>query len=153
MTSIGITCNPSTAWIAVARDGQIQDCDPKHLELPEAESSEALSAFLEEATAAFAALKPGRIAVLRAEGFRRGKPNLNQVTTRAALETLIRVAAVRAGAAVEYLDRATARARLDVKGGGLEDHLDDVIPVEVGGYWRRDRRGLAAMAAVAAELA
>jgi hypothetical protein len=80
----------------------------------------------------------------------KGMPvKVSALENRVVLETLVRLAAVKAGMPVEMTHPKTIRARLGCGvEGRLEDHLNEVLPDEVGHYWRAGR-GLAAMAALA----
>jgi hypothetical protein len=64
------------------------------------------------------------------------------------METLFRLAAVRARISIEALNRETVRSRLKLV-GKLELHIDRLVG-PVGKYWRQGR-GEAALAALAAE--
>jgi hypothetical protein len=66
------------------------------------------------------------------------------------METLFRLAAVRARISIEALNRETVRSRLKLV-GKLELHIDR-LAAPVGTYWRQGR-GEAALAALAAERA
>ena len=71
------------------------------------------------------------------------------IAPRAALETLVRLAAVRAGIPIEVLPRPTVRARLGLpRSGDLGSHVEARIPEPVGRYWNAGRNvaGLAALA-------
>ncbi len=147
-TTVGVNCNSEHAFVAVAVDGRIVDRAPERLELPAMEESERLDVFIEDVARELKALGPDRISVLKHDHMKGQPVKVAALESRVVLETLVRLAAVKAGIPVEMTHRRTVRARLDCGfDGSLEDHLDQVIPTAVGQYWRAGR-GLAAMAAL-----
>src|SRR5207248_1488602 len=92
-----------------------------------------------------------RVAILLPQRTRRPTAGYFGVVDRIAMETIIRLAAVTLEIPVLMLERTTVRARLGLgKEGVLENYLDSVISLPVGKYWKAGR-GVAAMAALAAE--
>jgi hypothetical protein len=152
--TLGIHCDPRHAYIAVVEDGAVIDCG-KHrerLSVPASEQSQALNALLEDTVQLIRALEVVGVSILPAEtadpSIRRNPASL---TARNTLETVMRLAAVRAGVPVEVTARATARARLGLpRTGKLDSHLGTIFPYSAGeapAYWTTGR-GLAAMAAL-----
>jgi hypothetical protein len=77
----------------------------------------------------------------------RFKRTYSEIAPRVALETLVRLAAVRAGVDIEVLPRTTVRSRLKLpRSGDLASHVPTKVPVAVGRYWTagRDIASLAA---------
>jgi sugar phosphate isomerase/epimerase len=89
-----------------------------------------------------------RVAVLLPERDPRYKWLYETAAARASMETLFRLAAIRAKIAVEVLNREAVRSRLNLT-GKLELHVDRIV-APAGKAWRQGR-GEAALAAVAAE--
>ncbi|MGP0101702.1 MAG: hypothetical protein ACLPUT_08795 [Solirubrobacteraceae bacterium] len=149
--SLGVTCNPHTAYLTLAIDGAITQAVVERVEVAaQYEASVELLSTLEEIRRALGQLQPDRIAVLMPEQGGRKRSYL-EIAPRVTLETLIRIAAVQEGIGVEMLARPTLRARLDIpKTGELSSHVSRVIAEPLGLYWSagRDVAGLAALAAL-----
>ena len=120
------------------------------MSLPEGEESVRLETFVQDLARSFNDMEVGAVAVLRAEGHAPGRPvNVTGIERRAIIETLVRLAGVRAGVVVELMDRATTRSRLGLdRRGPLEQMLSTAAPGMHGMYWAQGR-GLAAVAAMA----
>jgi hypothetical protein len=146
-TTVGVNCSAQYAFVAIAKDGVIVEREPERLELPATELSERLAVFVDDTARELQAVCPDRVSVLRHEHLRGMPVQHSSLESRVVLETLVRLAAVKAGIPVELTHRQTVRARLGFK-GKLEEQLDTVLPQTVGQYWRAGR-GLAAMAALA----
>jgi hypothetical protein len=149
MRSLGVACNPHTAYLTLAVDGMITQAVVERVEVAaQYEASVELLSTLEEIRRALGQLRPDRIAVLMPEQGGRKRTYL-EIAPRVTLETLIRIAAVQEGIDIEMLARPTLRARLDIpKAGELSSHVSGVIAESVGLYWSagRDIAGLAALA-------
>ena len=78
------------------------------------------------------------------------KDSYARIAPRVTLETLVRLACVRAGIPVEMLHRASARSRLGVPRRGKLEDLVATVTDPVGKYWNAGR-SLAAAAALAEE--
>jgi len=149
LTTVGVHCTPQHAFIAVATDGLIVDREPERLELPALEQSERLAIFVDDTARNLQVISPDRVSVLQHEHMKGMPVKIAPLESRVVLETLVRLAAVKAGIPVELTHRRTVRSRLGCGfGGKLEDQIDRVLPSAVGQYWRAGR-GLAAMAALA----
>jgi hypothetical protein len=151
---LGISCDPHNAYLAIVENGSVLECgdDNERLSIPAGEPSEALHTLLEDTAGRIRALRIKSVSILLPEEvtpvMRRRERSMNE---RAVLETVMRLAAVRAGVPVEITPRATVRARLKCpRTGGLESHIGTVIPMSLGRYWAKGR-GLAALAAIALE--
>jgi hypothetical protein len=93
-----------------------------------------------------AEVRPDQIRILMPE--QTYKDSYARIAPRVTLETLVRLACVRAGLPVEMLHRASARSRLGLpRKGRLEDHIPKVAE-PIGKYWNAGR-SLAAAAALA----
>jgi hypothetical protein len=112
------------------------------------EASTELLATLREIKRAYAQLKPEAIGLLKPEKAQRGT-TYEQLAPRAALETLVRVAAAEAEIDIEFLARQTVRARLGIaQSGDLASHVSELVSMPVGPYWNAGRN-VAALAALA----
>ena len=152
-TTIGVNCNSEHAYVAVAVDGQIEDRRPDRLELPALEDSERLAVFVDDTAGELQSLGATGMSVLKHQHMKGMPVRVAALENRVVLETLMRLAAVKAGLPVEMTHPRTVRSRLGCGAeGGLDQHLDEVLPDAVGQYWRAGR-GLAAMAALALQRA
>jgi hypothetical protein len=149
--SIGVTCTPHLAYIALAIDGEIADTPVERVEVAaQYESSEELLSTLEEIKRALGQLRPDVIVLLMPEHGRH-KRTYQEIAPRVALETLVRIAAVQEGVAIEVLARSTLRSRLGIPlAGDLASHVAGVITKPVGRYWSAGR-DVAALAALAGQ--
>ena len=145
---LGVSCSPTVAFLALLVDGAIQ-IEPDRMPWPVGEASERLAVAQDEIADLLNELGVDKVAVLLPERDPRFKWPYETAATRASMETLFRLAAVRGKIPVEVLDRGTVRSRLKLT-GKLDLHLDRVAPA--GKAWRQGR-GEAALAAAAAELA
>ncbi len=147
--ALGVTCTPRVAYLSLAVEGAIVPEAIERLEVAsQYEASAELVATLDDVKRAYAELRPDAVAVLKPEKSRRGY-SYDQLASRVALETLLRIAAVQESIDIELLPRATVRARLGIpKSGDLASHVGSVVPEPVGHYWSagRDVAGLAALA-------
>jgi len=130
-------------------DGAVQE-EPDRYPWPVGEDSERLAVAQDEIADLLDDLRVETVAVLLPERDPRYKWVYETAAARASMETLIRLAAVRAKIPVEVLHREAVRSRLKLL-GKLEKHLDRLVS-PVGTYWRPGR-GEAALAALAAERA
>jgi hypothetical protein len=149
MRALGVWCKKEEVLFAVADDGRLVDDDHRLLHASPAllEASEALQGTQDDVGRVIAEVAPDVVRILQPE--QRYEGSYISLAPRVTLETLVRLAAVRAGVPVEMLHRATARARVGVpQKGKLETHVPKVFPAPVGKYWARGRQ-LAAIAAVA----
>lgn len=147
---LGVACTSSCAYLAFVQAGAVAAI-PDRLEWPAGEESERLGELFQDTQGLLREQEVTCVAILlpeRGGSFQRGYFLL---APRVSLETVIRLAAVAVGIPIALIERTTVRAALGCgRAGGLETHLDRVIPQPVGRYWRQGR-GLAAMAALAAE--
>jgi hypothetical protein len=96
--SVGVTCTPRLAYLTLAIDGAIADTPVERVEVAaQYESSEELLSTLDEIKRALGQLRPDGIVLLMPEQGRH-KRTYQELAPRVALETLVRVAAVQAGA-------------------------------------------------------
>lgn len=148
---LGITCTPTCAFLAVVENGAAQP-SPERLEWPAGEESARLSDLFQDAQALLREQRVEQVAILLPErGPGPRSAGYFVVAPRVGLETVIRLAAVTVNLPVMMLERTTVRSRLGCgKAGALDTYLGKVIPQPVGKYWTAGR-GLAAMAAMAAE--
>ncbi len=115
---------------------------------PVGEASERLAITEDQFTDLLNEFHVEKVAVLMPEGDPRHKWVYETAATRASMETVIRLAAIRAKIPIEVLNRGAVRSRLELK-GKLDLHVDAVVS-GVGTYWHQGR-GEAALAALAAE--
>jgi hypothetical protein len=147
---LGINCTGTCAYLALGENSTIQP-EPDRLQLPAGEESESLVRLFQDAQALLREQAVDQVAILLPERGGSFQPGYFVLAPRVAIETVIRLAAVTVGSPVTMLPRATVRAVLGCgRKGSLEKYLDTVIPQPVGKYWNAGR-GLAAMAALAAE--
>jgi hypothetical protein len=134
--------------LALAENGNLVDDEHQRLQAPAGlELSERLQAMLDDIRRMLAEVEPDDVRILMPE--QTYEASYTQIAPRAALETLVRIAALDAGIPVQMLHRNTARALLGMpKGGSFESHLSAVIPTRVAKYWNAGR-SLAASAALA----
>lgn len=147
-TYLGVNCTSGYTNLAIAADGRLIDVKPERYELPSGESSARLNGFFEETGRILAELKPTKLIMLEAGNNPRAKPAMATIEARVTMETLVRLAAVRAGVDVEMLSRKACRSRLGIEPkGDLGDHADEVTEPQ-GHHWNQGR-SLAALAALA----
>lgn len=146
---LGVACAKEDVFIAVVSNGAV--VADEHEKLSTAmvlEASERLQAMHDDVVRMLTEVRPDQVRILMPE--QTYKDSYTRIAPRAALETVVRLACVRAGIPVEMLHRASARSRLDLpRRGKLEDHMADVTE-PVGKYWNGGRC-LAAAAALAEE--
>ena len=145
----GVTCSTGTALLSVVEDGKVVDEPVQRVDVASLlEASAELESTLDELGRAFAQIKPDLVVLLLPEQY---KGTYHEIAPRAALETLVRLASVRAGIPIDVLPRATVRARLALpKKGKLALHVSERFAVPVGKYWSAGR-DVAALAALAGE--
>lgn len=152
MRYLGVNCSSSFAFLALIVDGAVVTGDPPRYAPPSGESSARLDRFFEGFREILADLTPDVVALVQPEQETRFRLSYSALEPRIAMETLVRLATVRsdAGIAMEVLARPTVRSRLGLPASGkLVNLVERVIPEPVGPYWR-DKRDLAALAALAA---
>jgi hypothetical protein len=149
---LGVTCSNRSALFSVVDSGKVIDSPVDRIEVASLhEASEELQATLEEIGRAVAQIRPQRVVLLLPEQSR-FKVTYGQVAPRVALETLVRLACVRAGIPVEVLPRASVRSRLGLpRSGDLSSHVPGTI-ARSGPYWGQGR-DVAALAALSGEVA
>jgi hypothetical protein len=145
---LGVWCTQSEILLAVAVDGKLIDGFTEKLDAPELlEASERLMGLLDRTNRMLEEVGPGNVRVLMPE--QTYKATYIRMAPRAALDTLVRLAAVTQGIPVEMLARTTVRSRLKLpKKGPFEAHIASVVAAPVGRYWGAGRN-LAAVAALA----
>jgi hypothetical protein len=147
--ALGVVCSKDEVLLAIASDGSLMhDGHEKLVTAAVLEETERLEAMQADIDRTLLEVRPDRVRILMPE--QTYKDSYARIAPRVALETLVRLACVRAGIPVEMLHRASARSRLGVsRSGRLEDLLAGVTE-PVGKYWKAGR-GLAAAAALAEE--
>ncbi len=149
---LGVNCSSKYAFLAVAEDGVIVLHEPQRIQPPPgSEESERLSGFYDHFARALADLQPDEVCLIMPENDPRSRRTHSELEPRIAIETIVRLVAVRAEPPVPLavLARRTVRSRLDLPlKGKLIDLVEQVIPEAVGKHWR-DARDLAALAALA----
>jgi hypothetical protein len=151
MKVVGVTCSTKTALFSVVEDGRVVAAPVERVDVASLhEASEELESTLGELGRALAQIKPELVVLLMPEQSR-FKRTYQEIAPRVALETLVRLAAVRAEIPVEVLPRPTVRARLKLpRKGDLASHVSDRLPESVGKHWTAGR-DVAALAALAGE--
>ncbi len=149
---LGINCSSKYAFLAMAEDGVIVVHEPQRIQPPQgSEESERLSSFYDHFVRALADLHPDEVCLIMPENDPRNRRTHSELAPRIAIETIVRLAAVRAEPPMPMavLARRTVRSRLGLPPKGkLIDLVEQVIPEPVGRHWR-DARDLAALAALA----
>lgn len=144
---LGVNCSSKYAFLAIAEDGVIVAHEPERIQPPPgSEESERLSGFYDHFARTLTDLQPDEVCLIMPENDPR-----NRRAPRIAIETIVRLVAVRAQPPIPIvvLARHTVRSRLGLPAKGkLIDLVEQVIPEPVGKYWR-DARDLAALAALA----
>lgn len=150
MNVLGVTCSSTTAFLSLTRDGTVTDIPVERVDVGSLyEASEELEATLAEFARVLARLKPDMVTLLLPEATYRATHG--ELAPRVALETLVRLAGVRAGIPVETLSRPTVRARLKLPTKGqLATHVGACAPTPVGRHWAAGRN-IATLAALAGE--
>lgn len=149
--TLGVNCSSKYAFLALAEDDELVPVIPERYEPPSGESSERLDGFFEGFGRILADLRPAEVGLLLPEQNPRFKPAYATLQPRVAMETLVRLATMRARPTIqmEVLHRATVRSRLGLASKGpLVDLVANVVPEPIGHYWR-DARDMAALAALA----
>lgn len=147
MTTLGVACTSSTAWLAVA-EGDVVRGVPDRIDLRAGLSAaEQLPAFLDDAGRAVRDGGPDRVVVLQAGQYDAGH---GAWTDRIAMETLVRLACVQAGVPCSYVSRQYVKGAFKLRGKGGLDVLGKDALMPAGKYWNAGRM-LAALAAAAAE--
>ena len=150
MRILGIDAHPDCAYVALWAEGQVQPM-PTRIKWPAGEQSQRLLPLCEDVKGVLAQHAIHHVAILLPQRTRRPTGGYFTVIERIALETVIRLAAITLKIPVSMLERATVRARLGLSTTGvLEHYVDQIFPDPAGPYWKAGR-GLAAMAAFAAE--
>ncbi len=118
-----------------------------------ADSGEQLVNVLGELRRVLSELQPDQVVLLNPEQSPRAKRTHSAFVPRVTLETLVRLAAEQADHPLEMLSRPTLRSRLDLpQKGNLASHVPSVLPRKIGKNWSEERQ-LAALAALAGEVA
>lgn len=151
MKVVGVTCSTKTALFSLVEDGRVVTAPVERVEVASLhEASEELEATLSELGRVYAQFKPDLVVLLMPEQSR-FKKTYQEIAPRIALETLVRLAAVRAEIPIEVLPRPTVRARLKLpRKGDLASHVSERISQPVGRHWTAGR-DVAALAALAGE--
>jgi hypothetical protein len=146
--ALGVWCKPAEIMLAVVEDGELLEAQYERLQAPSVlEETEQLKGQFDAVGRVLDDIRPDVVRVLLPEQTYKG--SYASLAPRAALETLVRLAAVDAGVRVELLHRNSARARVGMpRRGSFEEHIESILPQPVGKYWAAGRR-LAAVAAFA----
>jgi hypothetical protein len=148
--TLGVSCKADVILIALAEDGILVEIAPEHkrLQAPDLlEETEQLRALQDAVGRVLADTGADLVRLLLPEPTYKG--SYMALATRAALETVVRLAGEKANVTVEVLRRNTARARVGMpQRGKFEPLIASVIPTGAGRYWAEGRR-LAAIAAIA----
>jgi hypothetical protein len=147
--ALGVVCSKDTIFLAVAERGMVVADRHERLDAAKVlEETERLQAMQDDVARMLVEVGPTQVRVLMPEPTY--KDSYTRIAPRSALETVVRLACVRAEIPVEMLDRRSARSRLGVaRKGKLEAHVPEVTE-PVGKYWNAGRN-LAAAAALAGE--
>lgn len=151
MTALGINCSTTFIFLAVVQDGVVQDGHPERLAPPQtAEADQRLWATLEDLDRTLRSVRPDVAGLLLPE--QTSKQTHSTHAPRIAMETVVRLAAVKREVRLDQLSRPTVRSLLGLpRRGPLEEQVRSVFPGSCGRYWRAGR-GLAALAARAMEI-
>ena len=152
MRIVGFSCTPRQAYVAVVNGGAVEESDiERHEMAAQHEASEELLRTRDDFRRLLRELDAEKAVLLQPEERQPRKPSYQELMPRIALETVIRLAAVEEGVAVEVLPRPTVRSRLGLpKSGSLDSHVSASIESPVGRYWN-EGRSIAALAARAGE--
>jgi hypothetical protein len=153
MKVLGVTCSSKLALFSLVRDSNVVASPVERVDVGSLhEESEELEATLAEIGRALNQTKPDLVVLLMPE-HSRFKKTYQELAPRVTLETLVRLAAVRAGIPIEVLPRPTVRARLKLdQEGDLASQVPRKVPAPVGKHWKKGR-DVAALAALAGEAA
>src|SRR5450759_1641998 len=127
--TLGVSCSPAGAFFALLVGGAAQ-ARPERLLWPVGETSERLAVVQDQIADLMDGFTVKRGAILLPERDPRHKWIYETAATRASMETLIRLTAVRAKILIDMINRETVRSRLKVV-GKLDLHLDGFV-VHVG---------------------
>lgn len=149
MTTLGVNCTSSFAFLSVADGDDVVLRGPERLAFPAGLGlGEQLAAFADDASRALRDIAPTRVVLLQASGtYEAGHMAW---TDRIAMETLIRFEASRAGIDARYLSQQAVRGAFLLKGKGSLGQLGEGMVAPAGRYWKTGRL-TAALAAIAAE--
>lgn len=140
------------AFLTAVEDGQVVAAPVYRIEVASlSEASAELEATLEEIGRALSQIKPDAVVLLLPEQTPRFKHTYTQLAPRVTLETLFRLAAVRAGIPIDLMPRPTLRSTLGLpQAGDLASHTGERLATHVGPYWNAGR-SIAGLAALAGE--
>jgi hypothetical protein len=152
MRVLGVTCSTTTALFSVVEDSKVVDAPVPKVKVGSLlEASAELEATLDELSRGLAQIRPDLVALLLPEQSPRHKRTYAEIAPRVALETLVRLAAVRSEIPIDVMARPTVRSRLSLpRTGDLASHVGLVVTEPVGKYWSAGR-DVAALAALAGE--
>jgi hypothetical protein len=145
---LGVNCKKDEIFLALAEGGSVVDSTVEKISAPALlEETERLQAIFDDVTRALTEIEPEEVRILMPE--QTYKDSYLRIAPRAALETLVRIAAHGAGVEVEMLHRNSARSRLGMpRSGKFDRHIPATVGDPVGRYWNAGRN-LAAAAALA----
>jgi hypothetical protein len=150
-----VNCSSSYTFLALAEDGEVVPVEPERYAPPSGEASARLNRFYEGFAEILSDIEPDEVGLILPESDPRQRPSYASLEPRIAMETLVRLATVRAEPRIgmQVLPRRRVRSRLGLsQSGKLHLLATELLPEPVGRYWK-DKRDLAALAALAAEKA
>jgi hypothetical protein len=150
MTTLGVACTSSYAFLSLADGEELVEDAPARLSLRDGLSeAERLPEFCRDVARALRDVAPAAVVLLRAgPGY---QDTHNGWTDRIAMETLVRLECARASVPSRYVSHQAVQGALGLSGrGGLVKLGKDRL-TRSGLYWT-DGRHQAALAAVGAEL-
>ena len=149
MTILGVSCSASHASFSlVEARGVVDDHFPARMALsPALPTGRAMLEFIDHLAGELQRATPSAIVIYRPPRLQRP---YSETSRRAALETLVTVAAAQRGIDTEILPDARIRSRLGLpRSGSLGTHAVRVFPSPIGSYWAAGR-SVAALTAAAA---
>ncbi|WP_433294625.1 hypothetical protein ACQP2F_33585 [Actinoplanes sp. CA-030573] len=150
MATLGVACTSSGAYLVVADGESVLEGKPERLTFRDGLSdADRLVEFGKDVARALRDAGASEVVLLRAVS------NYSDThtgwTDRLAMETLLRLECAKAGVPCRYISQQAAKGALGLTGRGSLAKLGKDRVARIGKYWA-DGRGIAALAAVAAEL-
>src|SRR5437763_10428003 len=93
---LGVNCSSSYTFLALAEDGAIVPVEPERYAPPSGEASARLNRFFEGFSEILTDVRPEEVALIQPESGPGHRPSYGVLEPRIAMETLVRVATVRA---------------------------------------------------------
>lgn len=149
VTTLGVNVSGDCAYLAVVSEGQVVDAPPYSLRAPQGlGEGEQLLALKDDIRGIIGLHSIDKVRVVEPESNYEGK--YVSFTERFTLEVCFVLAGIESGVDSKRLSRPTVRSLLGVSSGRLPELLTNYLE-KSDPYWNGNKRGVAALAAFAAE--